>query len=255
MNRLVIWFSCGAASAVSAKIALQEYKNDYEAIVIAYCKVREEHQDNERFLKDCEKWFGQEIIVLMNETYDGSIYNVFEKQFFRTPAGSPCTRALKKMVRAKFQRDDDTHVFGYTLEEVDRAKLFERNNPNINCEWVLIDNGIDKANCLAMIEDAGIELPVMYKLGYEHNNCIGCVKGGMGYFNKIRDDFPDEFKRIAEFEATKPYTILKEQYEDDGVIKSRPLYLKDLDPNRGNFATEVKIECGIECEIAKQKYE
>ena len=257
MNRLIIWFSCGAASAVACKVALNspEILKNYDEIIIAYCKVQEEHKDNERFLKDCEKWFGQKIIVLMNETYDGSIYSVFEKQFFRTPAGSPCTRSLKKMVRAKFQRDDDTHVFGYTLEEQSRATLFEKNNPNLQCEWVLIDNHLTKTDCLAMVEKAGIDLPVMYKLGYEHNNCIGCVKGGMGYFNKIRKDFPVEFKRLADFEATKKYTILKEQYKDEnGQMKSRPLYLKDLDPNRGNFKEEPKIECGIECEIAAQKF-
>ena len=31
----------------------------------------------------------------------------------------------------------------------------------------------------------------MYDLGYPNNNCIGCIKGGMGYWNRIRKDFPD----------------------------------------------------------------
>ncbi len=48
-----------------------------------------------------------------------------------------------------------------------------------------------------MIERAGIELPAMYKLGYRNNNCIGCPKGGMGYWNKIRVDFPEVFERMA----------------------------------------------------------
>ena len=25
----------------------------------------------------------------------------------------------------------------------------------------------------------GIEIPVMYRLGYNNNNCVGCVKGGI----------------------------------------------------------------------------
>lgn len=44
---------------------------------------------------------------------------------------------------------------------------------------------------------AGINIPVMYQLGY---NCIGCLKGSMGYWNKIRIDFPDMFKERAEDE-------------------------------------------------------
>jgi len=51
-----------------------------------------------------------------------------------------------------------------------------------------------------MVERAEIELPEMYKLGYEHNNCVGCVKGGMGYWNKIRVDFPLRFKEYADME-------------------------------------------------------
>ncbi len=37
----------------------------------------------------------------------------------------------------------------------------------------------------------------MYDLGYPNNNCIGCVKGGMGYWNKIRKDFPEVFQKRA----------------------------------------------------------
>ena len=53
-----------------------------------------------------------------------------------------------------------------------------------------------------MVHRAGVKLPAMYGLGYEHNNCIGCVKGGMGYWNKIRKDFPDAFEKMAKAAGT-----------------------------------------------------
>lgn len=246
MDRIICWFSCGAASAVATKMTLAQKSNDHE-VVIAYCKVEEEHPDNERFLKECEQWFGQEIIILQHEGYKGSIYNVFEKNYMRTPGGSPCTRALKKQVRQKFQKDGDIHMFGYTVEEEDRSNKFIDANNEIETYWPLIDGGVSKGECLAMIERAGIELPEMYKLGYEHNNCVGCVKGGMGYWNKIRKDFPEEFKRMADFEKRKGYTVLK---NSDGT----PLFLHDLDPKRGRLADEPKIECGIFCEMAERTY-
>jgi hypothetical protein len=71
-NRTVSWFSCGAASAVATKLMLAEG----EPITIAYCRVKEEHPDNMRFLKDCEKWFGQKIVILENEKYKGSCHEV-----------------------------------------------------------------------------------------------------------------------------------------------------------------------------------
>ena len=95
MSRLVFWYSCGAASAVAVKIGLADKKllADFDEVVIAYCHIKEEHPDNARFMKECEQWFGHPITTLINETYDGSIYNVFDKNYMRTPAGSPCTRA------------------------------------------------------------------------------------------------------------------------------------------------------------------
>ena len=40
----------------------------------------------------------------------------------------------------------------------------------------------------------------MYDMGYPNNNCIGCVKGGMGYWNHIRKDFPEVFDSRAKLE-------------------------------------------------------
>lgn len=242
MSRLVSWFSCGAASAISTKIMLAE-----EApVTIAYCRVREEHPDNMRFLKECEQWFNQEIIILENEKYKGSCFNIFENQFFCTPHGSPCTKLLKKDVRLKFQKDTDTIVFGYTSEEEDRFNLFIDRNNEVPVRAPLIEHHLTKENVLAMIQRAGINLPAMYLLGYEHNNCIGCVKGGMGYWNKIRVDFPARFKKYADLEKKQGYTILKD--------KNGPLYLHDLDRDRGNLKDEPAIECGLFCEAAERSY-
>ena len=75
-NRIVCWFSCGAASAVATKLALKKYRG--REIVIVNQDTGSEHPDNQRFLKDCEKWFGQEIQTIRSEKY-GSIWEVFKK--------------------------------------------------------------------------------------------------------------------------------------------------------------------------------
>ena len=240
MSRTVSWFSCGAASAVATKLAMQE-----RDITIAYCEIEEEHSDNKRFLKECEQWFGQEIIILRNKHYEGSIYKVFEKNYMRTPYGSPCTRALKKQVREKFEKPDDIQVFGYTAEEQNRVDRFIDANNNVNIWPILVEKSLDKSDCLAMVQNAGIELPEMYKLGYRNNNCVGCVKGGQGYWNKIRADFPEAFNRMAEFERKKGYTVLKN--------KDGPLYLDELKEGAGNYPKEIEVQCGIFCEMAEKE--
>ena len=53
-GRILAQFSCGAASAVATKLAIEKYG---DAVEIYYCDTGSEHPDNERFLQSCEVWF------------------------------------------------------------------------------------------------------------------------------------------------------------------------------------------------------
>jgi len=240
MSRIVCWFSCGAASAVATKLAIAENAGKLP-LIIAYTEVIEEHPDNKRFLTDCEKWFGQDILILGNDRYDRSIYKVFEKNYIKTPKGAPCTRTLKKGVRQKFEQVGDRQVFGYTAEEQARLDRFIDANNDVDIWTPLIDKRLGKEDCLAMLENAGIELPMMYRLGYNNNNCIGCVKGGMGYWNKIKIDFPEQFDRMAKLERFKQQKVFKDRYLDE------------LKPTDGNYPKEPNIECSIFCQMAEDE--
>jgi hypothetical protein len=160
--RTVCWFSHGAASAVATKLTLK----DFPDAVVALCDTGAEHPDNERFRKDCEAWFEKPVTVLSSPEYIDT-WHVWEgRRYLAGIAGAPCTAALKKTPRILFQRLDDIHVFGYTSEERDRRDLFIQNNPLLKCAFPLIDKGLNKAACLAMVQGAGIELPAMYGLGF-----------------------------------------------------------------------------------------
>lgn len=251
MSRIISWFSCGAASAVATKLALTQTE-----ITIAYCEVAEEHPDNKRFLKECEQWFDQEIIVLGNDKYNRSIYKVFEKtKYLKGTKGARCTGELKKEVRKQFEKPTDKQIFGYTAEEQDRLDRFIDSNNDVNIWPILIEQGITKSNCLAMLENAGIELPTMYRLGYRNNNCIGCVKGEAGYWNKIRVDFPDVFKRMSDMEEMLGRTVCKIEGVENGKRWTKRIPLKELPPDQGNYPKEPDIECGIFCHMAEQTYQ
>ena len=242
MSRVISWFSCGAASAVATKIAISESKTPVEVV---YCHVKEEHPDNMRFLKDCEAWFGQPITILEDEKYHGSIYEVFlKRKYIVGVQGAPCTMFLKKEVRKRYEKHGDVQVFGYTAEEEDRVERFMDANNDVKLWSVLVEKGLTKQDCLAIIDRAGIELPAMYKLGYINNNCVGCVKGGLGYWNKIRVDFPDAFTKMAQTERLLGVKILKS--------KGERIYLDELPVGAGDYPTEVSIECGIFCHMAEQ---
>lgn len=247
MSRIVCWFSCGAASAVATRLAIAENAGKAE-LVVARCIVREEHPDNDRFAADCERWFGVPVVNLMNEKYDGSVINVIERRRYASGhQGAPCTMLLKKEVRQAFERPTDRHVFGYCAEEQERWNDFLDAN-NIDAVAPLVERGLRHEDTLAMIEQAGIRLPVMYELGYEHNNCIGCVKAsGAGYWNKIRADFPAQFQRIAVLSRQVGARLTRNPQDER-------IFLDELQPGTGNFQTEPKVQCGIFCHMAQQEY-
>lgn len=139
---------------------------------------------------------------------------------------------------------DLTYVWGFDLKEKHRAERTIESNPQAQHEFPLIDKGLSKEDVHAMLDDLGIKRPKMYDLGYPNNNCIGCIKGGMGYWNRIRQDFPDVFKLRAELERKVGSTILKD--------KNGYIYLDELEPNRGNMNQEIFPECSIMCYLAEK---
>ena len=249
MPRLVCQFSCGAASAVATKLVLAEFGATREVEIInAY--IVEEHPDNRRFLADCERWFGRPITVMRDERYGASVHEVWsQKQWIKSRHGASCSRALKRQVLDKFRRPDDVMVLGFTAEEQGRFDDLVDRAPNLNIKAPLIERGLGKADCLAMLERAGIELPEMYRLGYNNNNCIGCCKGGEGYWNKIRKDFPLVFQRAADIQAGIGPGAYLFRDRHTGVRYS----LYDLPPDKGRHDDEPPIACSFFCEMAESE--
>lgn len=248
-DRVLVWFSCGAASAVAAKRAIEKYGDRAEVL---YCDtLKYEHPDNLRFLKDIDRWIGREIKILRSEKYN-DIYDVFKKTGWLVGVGGArCTTELKKNVRRDYQQPDDIHVFGFTYDEKNRIDRFTENNPELFTDWILYDQHITKSACYSILKEAGIELPVMYKLGYRNNNCIGCVKGQSGYWNKIRVDFPEMFEKMARTEREIGAAINKKYVKGVRV----PVYLDELEPTAGRYKSEPDIECGVLCQGITQEQE
>ena len=242
MSRVVVWYSDGAASTVAAKLALQKYPD----AILVYTATNAEHEDNVRYRREVEEWLGKEVIVLQSDKYKDP-WDVFKKTGWLVGVGGArCTTELKKKVRQKFQRDGDLHVFGYTADhkDADRAMRYKHNNFEMELWFPLIERGITKADCKAIIEQAGIEIPMMYKLGFSNNNCIGCPKGQQKYWARVRKHFPDVFSRMAKLEREMDVAINK-SYAGDGERKR--LFLDELPDDVNITEPEQSIDCGLFC--------
>lgn len=243
---IAVWFSCGAASAVAAKLTLEKYPN--EEVRIINNPVLEEDADNQRFLKDVEKWLGVTVEVAVNPSFpSGSAVEVWEKrQFMSGPFGAPCTLELKKAARQLWEKENkpDWHVLGFTLEEQNRHDRFVMNERD-NVLPVLIEEKITKPDCYRIINEAGIQLPRIYSMGYPNANCIGCVKATSStYWNHVRKKHPEVFEERAT-QSRRIGTKLAR-------YKGKRLFLDELPVDaKGNKMKNLDFECGIFCEEIK----
>lgn len=54
---------------------------------------------------------------------------------------------------------------------------------------------VDKEDMLNDLKEYGIEIPLLYKKGYSHNNCGAfCVRAGQGHFVKLLQTNPELYK-------------------------------------------------------------
>lgn len=242
--RILCWYSCGVASAVATKKAIEIYGATQEVLPVCCDTRQSEHSDNYRFSRDCEQWFGRPILFIRNAAYD-DVDDVFEKDRYMSGInGARCTKMLKKVPRLHFARSNDTHIFGYTSDKKERKRLsrFRVNNPGLKLIDILGDLGVTKQQCYEIVKAAGIALPAMYGLGFDNNNCPGCVKAsGPAYWDNVRRHFPEVFKRRAEQSRALGVRLVE-------IRHHVRIFLDELPP--GPFKKSRKKEdlsCGPDC--------
>lgn len=240
---IAVWFSCGAASALSAKIIIDKYKESNN-ILIVNNPIKEEHEDNLRFKDDIQNWLDHPIIEAKNKDFpNASIVEVFDKRKYMSGIkGAPCTSLLKKEARYQFEKNNeiDFHVLGFTYEELHRHTkftTFER----ANVIPALIESKYTKNDCFDILTQSKIKLPVTYKLGLPNANCKGCVKSqSPTYWNLTRELFPSDFEDRAVQSRCIGCKLVK--------YKGERIFLDELPPDAKGGKIQ-SYECGIFCDM------
>ena len=249
--RHVCQFSCGAASAVATKLILARHAPTDVLVVNAF--IVEEHADNRRFLADCERWFEHPVQVLSNGKYGASTDEVWRsKRYMKGLRGAPCSLELKRSLLATVAQPGDVNVIGFTREETDRFDSLCDRFPAETFRAPLIEDSLGKEDCLAMIERAGIVLPMMYRLGYDNANCIGCPKGGQAYWQNIRADFPERFVQIQAIQEDIGPGANFLRFRS-GPRKNERMSLAELPEGRGDMKQEPSFNCSFFCQMAEEQ--
>ncbi len=239
MQKIVSWFSAGVSSAVATKLMIDKIDH------IFYIHIKDQHPDTLRFVEDCEEWF-EKPIEIMQSQYQSVEDACIASKYINGVHGASCTRLLKKKVRNDWEKQQTMpliYIWGLDITEKNRMERLEKAMPFQEHIFPLIDRKITKDYAHQLLKASGIKRPAMYELGYNNNNCIGCVKGGKGYWNKIRRDFPAVFEMRAKMERLLGHTCI------NGV------YLDELPADDGNCPHPVIDDCGIFCELMAEEYE
>lgn len=238
---IICWWSGGITSAVACKLAIDFYTKDRCRVIMIDTK--NEDEDTYRFKKDCEELYGIEIesITIIGDSFN-SIEDIWYKHCsLNVATGAICSTVAKREVRELWQKSNkySNQVFGFEFEkkEFNRAMSMKLNHPKSKPIFPLLMMGYDKNDCIKLMTEWGIEVPRVYKLGFKNNNCFntGCVQGGIGYWQKMKKDFPEKYYAMAKREhdltdlKKEPVTMLKDQSQKaKDLVKSSGIKWKQF---------------------------
>lgn len=205
-------------------------------LVLLFADVNGEHPDNYRFLLEAARWVGGELVILTNDGM--TIWDAFRKaRFLGNSRIDPCSRMLKREPMRKWLEKwcdpNETLVhLGFDWTEEHRlVRALPHWDPWTIEAPLCWEPVMDKAEGMALMTAAGVQPPLLTRMGFPHANCAGgCVKAGQKHFRKLLMDLPDEYAAweaneagMQEFLGT-PVTILR----DRSGGETKPLSLVDM---------------------------
>ena len=195
---VIVMFSGGKASAWCADWALKRYTK--EEVILYLNDTKWEHADLYRFIYDLSKYFDHPII------FDSDGRNP-EELFYANRALANnrmpfCSRILKAERLQKFYKDGDTLVFGIGIDELHRARrlvsvyqiVAAKTGKWSKLIFPLIRENTAKQQIDEFLKTANIQEPLLYRLGFLHNNCSGgCVRAGKKHWKLLYEKLPEVY--------------------------------------------------------------
>ncbi|WP_192894801.1 phosphoadenosine phosphosulfate reductase family protein [Neobacillus notoginsengisoli] len=255
MRNHIIFFSGGLSSFSVADYVKTKYPEDN--ILLYFTDTRWENEDLYRFIHEASDKL--QLPLLTHSMGLNPIELMFEqKVVFNSRIGN-CSKYLKIKVaedylkkgkrpnievwrNKEYLRDNDfitnaTLYFGIGFMESHRAGPIQHNwskrgKKGFKVEFPLIDLFIDNN---LVLDKYSIRQPVLYDMGFSHNNCNGCcVKAGMAHFKRLRKEMPAVFNKLVEQEHYIKLYVSEYHYiknlEVDGLDNEvKALWHKQLD--------------------------
>ncbi|SEB60227.1 hypothetical protein [Streptomyces melanosporofaciens] len=232
MIRRVVQFSGGIGSWAATQRVLA--KHGTQDLVLLFADTLVEDPDLYRFVRDAESQIG----VPATRVADGHTpFEVFwQKRFLGNSRLAPCSEILKQRPCRRWLEENadpaETVLYvGIDWSEQRRTPAIERGWTPWTVTFPMCDPPyLTKEEMLDQARAAGLEPPLLYALGFGHNNCGSlCVRGGHRHWTRVLEVFPDRYA-----EAERQERELRDELGDVAILRdrsgggSRPLTLTEF---------------------------
>jgi hypothetical protein len=231
----VVQISGGITSWAAARRVVDEHGTD--DLVLLFADTLIEHPDLYRFLDDVTRDIGVPITRVADGRTPTQVFR--DRKFIGNSQIAPCSVHLKQIpcrrwLEANCDPADTVLYVGIDWTTKDASRL-----PGITAGWspwrvefpLLEPPYVDKRGWFMEARRRGFDEPLLYKLGFEHNNCSGrCVRGGQGQWAHLLQVMPGVYaaaeadERMLQRELGTGATHLR----DRSGGETKPLSLAEL---------------------------
>lgn len=213
-RRIVVGYSGGVTSAWCLDWALRTFQRT--EVVALYHDTKREHQDTYRYLRQMAERLG----IAITERSDGRSVEEVEddENALANNRMAFCSRILKVAQRDLYFDElraagvgDIVLVLGFGGKEDQRIQRATMNaaRGGYSVRFPLAEEGVTKQQCADWSNALGVPLPAMY-LWSDHANCVGCRRGGKGYWLAVKENEPAVYWAAADREQAFGHTFLKD---------------------------------------------
>ncbi|GLX06721.1 hypothetical protein [Microbispora sp. NBRC 16548] len=242
----VVQMSGGIGSFWAAKRVAERHGTKH--LTLLFADTLAEDEDLYRFLTDACAHLDVELTVVKDGRDPWEVF--LYEHFLGNSRLAPCSKRLKQIPCRKWLEAncDPAHTVVYVgIDDGETRRIpgVEKGWDGWTVEFPMADEPYwSKERMLAECEALGIEVPLLYRLGYEHNNCSGmCVRAGQRQWLRTLVTFPDRYAqaeaREQEFRDRfgKDVAILRETVRGE----RRPLTLAELRRRAETGTTRVPV--------------
>lgn len=198
MSKVIVTISGGKASAWCAHWAIKRYGK--ENVTLYFNNTKWEHPDLHRFLYDLENYFNHPITHDSDGRSPEQLF--YDNNSLANNRMPFCSRILKAKRLQAYYQNGDTLIFGIGSDEQDRANrlvqvyqvIAAKTGKYCKLEFPLISNNVTSSQVDNFITSTGIQEPLLYRLGFTHNNCSGgCVRAGKKHWKLLYNKLPEVY--------------------------------------------------------------